>query len=232
MHIALFYVIIKATLQLRLTNMNKALVVSDNSIPHRDEVVELLCSCWAPSRILRYLSFRYGPISLPTLQQVAQLRSSLPTDDIRPLTRLEELTGNIRVDVESKLHQILRLQEERVGNALLLEEVARVTLELTSDMISQYWKMLKEASTFLQSTGEVPKVRSKGGDEEFDAAPAVVQQTVILLKDLVPHPVLLEQQTAQALQNPHILAREAGIIEGDYEEVNARAAGVSTEHSA
>jgi len=192
-------------------------------IDYEDEVITMLRSLWSPARVVRYLRFRYGDATL-TVADVQKVKDQMaPGAFIRPSKLAER--GDVKVDTLLAMSRLLLAQEERVSAATLASEQnpgEDAAYRVASKLTKQYWDMLVEFSEVAQSVGELPKVGTKRG-EAPDQSP-MVQQTVVLLGDLKPKEL---SAPAQALISPREDAYAAGIVEGDYEEVDNSAAGAS-----
>lgn len=194
-----------------------------DQMPYEDEIITMLRSLWTPARVVRYLRFRYGDEGL-TAEDVTRVKDQMPSGSFIRASKLAE-QGDVKIDTLMAMSRLLLAQEEQVSAATLAAEqnpedstAQRATAKLTK----QYWDMLVEFSEIMQSVGELPKVGAKRGEEE----PPEVRVPVVLIGDLRPRE-LGPGVPQQSLTSPREDAREAGIIEGEYEEVVQRPERVS-----
>jgi len=193
----------------------------DNDL-YEAEVITMLRSLWSPARVVRYLRFRYGDTGV-TVADIQKVRDTMPAAGFIRASKLAE-QGDVQVDTLMAMSRLLLAQEEQVCAATLASEqspgdpaAARIAAKVTK----AYWEMLVEFSEVGQSVGELPKVGAKRGEGSEEPR---IQQTVVLLGDLKPKEL---GAPAQALISPREDAYAAGIVEGDYEEIDNSAAGAS-----
>lgn len=126
----------------------------------KQEVFDMLCSGWSPARVSRHL-FKTKGIKL-TPSAVRTFLTEIPPALVLPpsLIKTKLLQLDITIDAVGELGRLLRVQEERLSAALLVEEFGggekgSITLEATR-LLKEYWKSLTEYVTLLQSVGELP----------------------------------------------------------------------------
>jgi len=194
---------------------------------HEDEVIVMLRSLWSPARIVRYLRFRYGEDTGITVADIQKAKDQMaPGAFIRPSKLAER--GDIKIDTLMAMSRLLLAQEEQVCAATIALEQSpgeAAAHRTAAKLTKSYWDMLVEFSEVAQSVGELPKIGTKRGEPADGAAPGAIQQTVVLLSELKPKQIT--GGPLQALTSPEDDARDAGIIEGSYEEIVRRPTDVS-----
>lgn len=198
------------------------------TLPHEDEIITMLRSLWTPARIVRYLRFRYGDEGV-TPADIKKVKDGMAQAAFLTPSKLAA-RGDVQVDTLMAMSRLLLEQEEQVSAAVIAAEQGGAdpgARRIASILIKQYWNMLTEFAEIMQSVGELPKV---GAPTDGAERPSALQQTVVLLGELRPKEVG-ERRPAQALASPLVEAWDAGVIEGDYEEVERKPEGVGVEHS-
>ena len=136
--------------------MQDTYVVSDILEPYQLEVHDMLCSGWSPARVYRHLEI-VRRVKVP-LQDLNDFLISIPPSEILPKTQLQkEFDGaDIEVDAIGEMARLLRLQAERLGVGLLLEQREGERLPYVDVASQVYWKMLKDYIDAKQAAGELP----------------------------------------------------------------------------
>lgn len=120
------------------------------------EIFTQLTSGWSPHRISRMLAqkgIQVTPLDINEYMHEIPPAYFLPTSYIRK--RLLKL--DIQIDALGELARLLRIQEERVGVVLLVEEQNPQQLTTqTSRMVKDYFKMLIQFAELQQKVGELP----------------------------------------------------------------------------
>lgn len=142
----------------------------------KQDIFNMLCSNWSPSRISKHL-FRAKGIKL-TPTAINTFLKEIPPAFVLPPSFIKKklLLLDITIDSIDELGRLLKIQEERVAAALLLEDLSPggsgkgITIEATR-LIKEYEKSLLAYTELMQSLGEIPeepvKVDLTSGGETF-----------------------------------------------------------------
>ena len=129
----------------------------------KQEVFDMLCSNWSPARVSRHL-FRTKGVKL-TPSAIRTFLDEIPPAFVLPpsFIKTKLLQLDVIVDSVGELGRMLKVQEERVSAALLLEDITpggakgnSITIEATR-LIEKYEKSLHAYTTLMQSIGELPE---------------------------------------------------------------------------
>lgn len=131
--------------------------VLESDRPLKFEVYKLLLSGQSCEAISDHIARIKGILVLP--QDIAAFRDIIPEDNFLPPTYLAERQRGLdaAVDPISEVHKILRLMEERLGAATLLEEADGYPNSATTTLAESYFNMLLQTVKLRQSLGDVPE---------------------------------------------------------------------------
>jgi len=148
--------------------------ILDDDEPLKQEVFDKLCSGWTAAKISRDLLRSRGIALRP--YAIKQFFDNIPASYILPPTHIRQklMQLDIQVDAVGEMQRLLRITEERLATALLVEDLAPdsnstasidgskskspkgITVEGTR-MTTIYWQMLKDFVEIQQELGDLPK---------------------------------------------------------------------------
>jgi hypothetical protein len=142
----------------------------------------MLISGWSPESVSAHFASLGTEVPATTC---AALRAALPPEAFLPANLLSEHFGGraVRVNAVDELHRVLALQRERLGAALLLEEIDGAPAGSTTNLAAAYFEMLERTIKLQQSLGQQPNPTAKLQQANSAALPAgnQVQPTIAVL---------------------------------------------------
>jgi len=128
--------------------------------PYRLEVHDMLCSGWSPARVYRHLEV-VRHVKVP-LHEIINYLATIPEAELLPKTVLQQQFqgADIEVDALGEMARLLRLQSERLGTALFLEQRTGERIPYVEIASKIYWQMLQDYVAMKQVVGEIPTTPS------------------------------------------------------------------------
>ena len=149
-------------------HIDLANIPSESTVLEGDEtlkqlVFDMICSGWTPASISRHLVRNLGvqvrPYAIKKFADNVPPVLVLPPSFIK--TKLNEI--DVQIDAVAEMQRLLKVTEDRLSTALLIEDIAPdegstkskgITVEGTR-MTQVYWQMLQDFVKVQQSLGEI-----------------------------------------------------------------------------
>lgn len=123
----------------------------------REEVFNSLCSGVSPHRISAMLYQSRGIVIPPV--DIRAYYDAIPEEYLLPASYLKKrlLQLDIKIDAIGEMQRLLAMADQRLGAALLAEELQATRDPQVDKMINDLWRKLVEFVEIQQSLGTLPK---------------------------------------------------------------------------